>query len=354
MKKLIALVLSVAMLVSCFAISISATAATAELVLQGAEYAAAGETYTVNVRLNDADDQVGGIQGTIKYEGASVTSIVANPEVLGYNKDAAQGTVITDDINGNIKFASVAVLADDKDNYDTKIWFKVTFTIDDSSSTATQISLADVIFSDKSANVLDGKADTVLTPADPSTHADLLEVGMLNAETADTQGVVVHAKVGVAAGDIKEYGVLFYPTQLITDDCPLAYDNDKVLKASLVKENNPTEFSKYLNSDYGFDATLKIAYTEKINASKFLGVKVSSVVYYVSNDGTVSYSQNSVDEYIQGGVANQAILNKALDIIEEKKIDDGALKVAISNINSEDDNTMIASRDVVLAFAVME
>jgi len=60
MKKIIAFVLTVAMVLSVCAFSVSAETAAPSIELQGAANAVAGETYEVSVRLNDAAGVVAG------------------------------------------------------------------------------------------------------------------------------------------------------------------------------------------------------------------------------------------------------------------------------------------------------
>lgn len=334
MKKLIALVLTVAMMVGVCAISASAATAP-ELLAEGAATVTVGEKYSVAVRLNDADNQVGGFQAELAYTGATVSSVVVNPDVLAYNKTNDAGTIAVDDGN-SVNIAAVANLSGT--NYKTRIWVKVTFTVTEENPT---FKLENVVFSDKNASVLEGSVGTQLAPTTATTDVKLNKVGMLPSKTADKQGVVVNGSV--TADDIKEFGVLFYPTQLL--DGALTLETEGALKASITSDSASFDT---LKTD--FDASLKMNFSTDAKSAKFLGIKVTSVVYCVKTNGDVIYSQNNVDKYIQGGVADKAILNTALDIVNAIEDKDDTLTAALADLDT--DSTMVANRNTVLSYAV--
>ena len=86
----------------------SASAASApELLAQGAANVQVGDKYTVSIRLNDASDVVGGFQGELAYTGATVDTILANPEVKDFNNTDDDTTVVKDDGN-SVNFVTVS------------------------------------------------------------------------------------------------------------------------------------------------------------------------------------------------------------------------------------------------------
>ena len=329
MKKLIALVLAFAMLVTVFTFSASAAAAPS-LVLEGAATAAVGEDYTVAVRLNDADNVVGGVQGELTYTGATVKSVEVNPDVLVYNNTEDVTTVAKDD-GDSVNFAAVANLKGD--NYKTRIWVIVTFEITGEANFA----LANVMFSDKNAAEVTGTTGAALAPKAPAAGVVLKGFTMENEAKAVDQAIVVTADVDAA--DVKEFGVLFYPTQLL--DGALTLETEGAVKAYLTSSD--VAFQENLDRDY-FDATLNVNFADELKAAKFLGIKITAVAYYVTNDDTVVYSENNVDSYIQGGVASKAILNVAIDYAKANDIDYPADLDTVA--------TMVANRNALLAAVV--
>lgn len=329
MKKLIALVLAFAMLVTVFTFSASAAAAPS-LVLEGAATAAVGEDYTVAVRLYDEGNVVGGVQGELTYTGATVKSVEVNPDVLAYNNTEDVTTVAKDD-GDSVNFAAVANLKGD--NFEKRIWVIVTFEITGEANFA----LANVMFSDKNAAEVTGTTGAALAPKAPAAGVVLKAFTMEKEAKAVDQAIVVTADVDAA--NVKEFGVLFYPTQLL--DGALTLETEGAVKAYLTSSD--AAFQENLDRDY-FDATLNVNFADELKAAKFLGIKITAVAYYVTNDNTVVYSENNVDSYIQGGVASKAILNVAIDYAKANDIDYPADLDTVA--------TMVANRNALLAAVV--
>ncbi len=330
MKKLIALILSVAMMLTLCAITASAEAAPS-LVLEGADKVVVGEEYTVSIRLIDASDVVGGFQGELTYTNATVKAIQVNPQVTGYNNNGADATIIKD-FGGAVKFVTVANLAET--NPATRIWFKVTFTVDAANPT---FALANVKFSDKEAAALNATtgealAPTVPNPADPAVSVD--RVGIIAQVAPNDQAINVQAGIVVPEGKTAtEYGVLFYPTSLL-DGAELTYNFDGAVKAYLTEgEDN---FQKFIEEGT-FNALLHFDFSSNENAAKFLGTKVSARAYVIAGD-EVYYSANTTDKYIQGGVADKAALNTILDYGNANCAGDSEFNAAKDGLNTSNPN----------------
>lgn len=333
MKKIIAFVLTVAMVLSVCAFSVSAETAAPSIELQGAASAVVGETYTVSVRLNDAAGVVAGVQGEVAYTNAKVESIVVNPQALTWNNTEDANTVAYNDGN-SVNFATLTKVTG------TRLLVKITFTIQAAGATFT---LENYKFSDADANPIDdATAGAALAPAVTATEeVSIVGVGMLPKEVATEQGVVVRGKV--TANDVKEIGVLFYPTQLLGGKA-LTIETEGAVKA-IATDN----LENILAIKEGFDGVLNFN-LDADDAAKLLGVKITSVVYYKDSAGKVTYSTNSVDKYIKNGVASKAILNTALDIVNKIEPKDAELTNALADLDSE--ATYIANRNTVLKYAV--
>ncbi len=320
MKKLIAIALTVAMMLTVCVISASAAAAP-ELLAQGAANVQVGDDYTVSIRLNDADDLVGGFQGELAYTGASFKSIQVNPQVTGYNNTDDATTVIKED-DDSVNFATVADLKGT--NPATRIWFKVTFTINSTNPTFT---LGNVVFSDKEANKITGTVGAALAPTVPAAEATkitLNKVGIIEQVMPNDQAIVVNAGLENVKDDVTEFGVVFYPTSLLAG-AELTVDTAGAVKASVTKEN--AKFQKFADAG-SFNAVLHFNFSSDENAAKFLGTKVSARVYYKTAKGTF-YSANTVsgDKYIQGGVADKAALNTILDFGDKVETAKGEVSI---------------------------
>ena len=324
MKKIIAFILTVAMVLSVCAFSVSAET-TPAIVLEGAAKVVVGDDYTVSVRINNAD-AVAGVQGELVYEGATVKEIVVNPQVTAWNNTEDNNTIVYDDKN-SVNFATLI-----GDLTGTRLLIKVTF----KTTADPKFTLENVKFADDNAAALTGTS-TGLDPVAVATEAGiakLSKVGMLAESDGRNQGVVVNGCI--TAKGVTEFGVIYYPTQLLGGQA-LTLDTEGAVVASTT---NLTDIND-------FDATLKFAYKDATKAAKMLGVKISAVVYYKDATGT-HYSANSVDKYIQGGVASKAVLNVALDKVAHITGDD-ALDAAIAGISGAD---MVNCRNTILAKAI--
>ena len=324
MKKIIAFILTVAMVLSVCAFTVSAET-TPAIVLEGAAKVVVGDDYTVSVRINNAD-AVAGVQGELVYEGATVKEIVVNPQVTAWNNTEDNNTIVYDDKN-SVNFATLI-----GDLTGTRLLIKVTF----KTTADPKFTLENVKFADDNAAALTGTSAN-LDPVAVATEAGiakLSKVGMLDESDGRNQGIVVNGCI--TAKDVTEFGVIYYPTQLLGGQA-LTLDTEGAVVASTT---NLTDIND-------FDATLKFAYKDATKAAKMLGVKISAVVYYKDDTGT-HYSANSVDKYIQGGVASKAVLNVALDKVAHITGDD-ALDAAIAGISGAD---MVNCRNTILAKAI--
>lgn len=314
MKKLIALVLTIAMLASCFVLSASAET-TPEFVAEGPANAAVGDVITVKVRLNDAGKDVGGVQGTITATGATVQSVEVNPDLKTWNDTDDVNTIYTRNAEKTvITFAAVNALKNTDTKYDTRVWFIIKYevtaanpVIDVEAKAATKNAAAQTITA----------TDLRITTPEASASepvATLNLSGILPEESALNQGILINATVNIPAESItkvSEFGVVFYPTALL-DGEELTYDFEGAAKATIKSSDN--DFMTYVNQG-NFNAILNFGFTgddAETKALRFLGTKVTARVYYVMN-GTAKYSTNNVDDYIQNGISEKTAINAILD-----------------------------------------
>ncbi len=348
MKKLIALVLSVAMMLTLCALTASAETAPS-LVIEGAQKVVVGEDYTVSIRLNDAGNVVGGFQGELTYTGATVKDIAVNPQVLDFNTDGTKDTVIKDD-GDSVNFVTVGDIKGQ--NPATRIWFKVTFTV---TSNDAEFALAEVVFAAKDAKALNGTFDSTLAPevpnpADPTVSVD--RVGIIAQVKPNDQAINVQAGIVVPEGKTAtEYGVVFYPTSLL-DGAELTVDTAGAVKAKL--NAGEKYFDKFIEEGT-FNALLHFDFSTDEKAAQFLGTKVSARAYVIA-DGVPYYSANTSDKYIQGGVADKAALNTILDVGAKFDADSASVTLdeynaAIEGLNTSNSD-WYANRCTALKFVV--
>lgn len=351
MKKLIAVILTVAMMLTVCAFTVSADAAP-ELIVEGPAYTQVGDNYTVNVRLNDAANKVGGFQGELVYTGAKVVDFQVNPEVLEFNNTEDKNTVMKDD-GDSVNFATVADLAPEAVNPATRIWFKVTFEITGDAA----FSFANVVYSDKDANALTGSATATLEPTvqvSNDASVTIEKSGVLAQKVPNDQGIVINATLKNVTENVTEYGVVFYPTSLL-NGAELTCETEGAVIASVSKGDD--KFAQFIEAGE-FSAVLNFNFSTDENAAKFMGTKVSARVFYKVGD-TVVYSVNNVDgdKYIKSGVASKAALNTVLDFAAKVEtnvsttVSDKEFAVAKAGLNTSNPD-WYANRKTVLVYAV--
>lgn len=362
MKKLIALVLTVAMLVTCFVISASAETAAPSVTVEGPDKVTAGEEIVVKVIVNDAEPNVvGGVQGTVTVAGATISSVDVYDQLAAWNEATdAEDTIYKID-GDKVKFAAVNYL-DSAESYTSVTWFEITVVAAEEGNVS--VAVSDLVASDKQAQALAINAGDAYTAAiEDETAATLNKVGVLENAIPSDQGIVVNASItlseGLQASDIAEYGVIYYPTTLLGQD-ELTYDYEPAIVAKITA--GAEKFEQYL-TDGEFNAVLRFAFSSDENAAKFLGTKVSSRVYYKTTDGEVFYSKNKddSDKYISNGIASKAALTTILAFAKpqaENNIDSANVTAAqyldaaskLSTTAYPDD--WYASRKTVLQYAV--
>lgn len=309
MKKFIALALALAMMVSCLVFTASAESSVV-VELQGPESIATGATFEVKVRVTDASNIVGGVQGTVDVEGATLVKVESNPELNVWNSTEDTTTLYKQD-GDDITFAALNSL--EANTHDTRLWFILTYT-----ATADEVSvnLANVKVSNKDAQLIAAEnknlAISVINPvADPYmsvTSASL--IAKAEANVVENQGMVVKADFANLSDDVTEFGVIFYPTALLAGK-ELTLETQGAVVAKTLKAEQPAMYEAVMN-DGKFQALLKYAFNTEEDALRFLGTKVSARAYYKIGDKVV-YTSNANGSYINGGVANRAALNVVLD-----------------------------------------
>ncbi len=362
MKKFIALVLALAMMVSCLVFTASAEDSVA-VTLQGPSTVAKDGTFQVKVRVTDTQNIVGGVQGMVDVTGATVTKVEVNPELKDWNKTEAENTIYKLE-NNDVTFASLNKL--EPDSYATRVWFIVTYQATDAE--AVKVELKNVKVSNKEAKAVvsvatsDLAIDVIDTTKDPDVS--LMGAGIYGYEKAkdgtnacttlvDNQGMLVYAEVAnINVDAVTDIGVVFYPTSLLGGD-ELTVDTKGAVVANVNKANDATLFNNIATAGY-FYGELDYNFSETAKALSFLGTKVTARVYYKTANGIV-YASNTVDKYIKNGVASKAALNTITDkadaVTNPTWVGEGDYATARAGLNTSNDNWQ-ANRAYVLEYCV--
>lgn len=332
-KKLVALVMALAMLATMFAFSASA-AAVATVTITGGDTALEGSEYIVSVNVTDADAVVGGMSGVITVEGATLSKIVANEALLKANNNATQDTVVKEGTN-SFKFAAVG---------DDGEWFKLTLT-DLVADATIKVTASDIAVSNAtgSAKLV---ADTDYTVTNLTKTVEALDTGIYVSGTGmrDEKDVTKQGMRYRVAFDTKfsfdgvtEFGVVYIPKQLLDSGAKLevgSTDTD-VRKLSVTMED---PIVNYVKNDKAFFAYVNTGVSgNETRSYSMLGVRVLVRAYYVK-DGKTYYSNNT-DTAAEGGIADKAVLNVALAMAEpvETKDETGLIASIV------DDKTLLVN-----------
>ncbi len=347
-KKIIAVVVTLVML---FAIaSISASAATAPVFsLRGAtevnftKAAAEGESaeyYELAVFLEDADHQVGAIDGVITYDPEVFTFKVAE---LGAALQVLEdgNTVensIVDDGNGTIKFVGLSE--------EVGVWFVLKFSV-----IAEKEGVAFGLVA-RGANAEGTAALEVTTKATSATVTNEeminMEGGAIlqktpNLETEPAQELTFSVKVdpdAVAAAEVKhgaatDVGVLFMYTKRL---------NYRELSLNMTDKTGLAQAEQPIEGDIA-DFTVNLA-NIKWNA---MGVSVSARAYIKFTDGTVIYSKNFNNGFeTNAGNARESVIGVAVDAVKAGHYDrDKAVSLGydVANIQAIAELNTIVDQD---------
>ena len=312
MKKFIALVLTLAMMVSCLVFTASAEDSVA-VTLQGPTTVAKDGTFQVKVRVTDTQNVVGGVQGVVDVTGATVKEVEVNPELETWNNTQDAKTVYKLE-NYDVTFASLNKL---ESNYTTRVWFVITYNVEADAKSVT-VELKNVKVSDKQAKAvaLDSKSDLTIdvidTKVDPNVSLAKAGIdGTITKIKANDQAMHVDAKVANIDDTVTDIGVVFYPTNLL-EGKELTVETEGAIVANVNKEKDPEGFNKII-SKKGFIGVLEFNFSTEENALKFLGILVTARVYYKVGDKVVYASNASDDAYISNGTVSKAALNTILD-----------------------------------------
>ncbi len=312
LKKIIAVVVTLVMLIGVVGISASAditpTIALVGMSSTGLTDGAAGY-YEVDVVLSDADRTVGGIEGTIKYDS---TKLALADVVLdsAFAVDNAEGNSIDSSTAGIIKFVGLAT--------GNGTWFTLKFTTVEGATGTTVVEFASV----KGANV-GGTAYVENLGASNRpveiNDSDIVKVGGAAIKTVaseSAQDIKFEALVDAGAlvakyGEVtvKKIGALMGVAQKINgEELLVGMDNSYVVDAN-VEYNKAEDFAINLNNV----------------TANLVGVRILARAYIVVNDGTEDitiYSNNYDATYpVVNGCGNQSVL-----LVAKK-----AMKLALDN-----------------------
>lgn len=353
MKKFIALALTLAMLVSCLVFTASAEDNSVAVIAQGPTSITAGDTFTVDVRVKDSANVVGGVQGVLDVNGADIIGVTVNPEVKTWNDTEDEETIYKlNEAEDKVTFAALNSL--DVDTHDTRLWFKVECK---AATDDVAVIWDGVKVADKEANLIEaaktGLNIAVSNPADGEASISVKGFGLRDTNNVEKQAIVIGSEISNfdKFENLTEVGVLFYPTGLLEGN-ELTIDNEKAIKASATVGS--ANFNAIVAGGT-FNGILDFGFSSKDNALKFLGTKVTARVYYKL--GTeVHYVSNTVDKYIVNGVVNKAAINHIINNGKLVTTPAGDITVEAFNTARANLNTNIqgwqANRQLVLDFLI--
>ena len=321
MKKFIALALALAMMVSCLVFTASAEDNGVAVTLQGPTTVETGGTFQVKVRVTDTQNIVGGVQGVVKVTGATVAGVEVNPELNTWNKTENEKTIYKNE-NNVVTFASLNKL--EANTYDTRVWFIIDYQVTDAD--AVKVELKNVKVSNKEAKAITTVATSdlaidVITPDPSAPSLEIKSAALLVARTSDDgyeiantankSGIVINGSFEMANADVTEFGVIFYPTNLLDGEA-LTVDTKGAVIAKVDK--NHGLYAAVKAGKPNFAVALKFAFNTDEQALRFLGTRVTARAYYKVGDEVV-YACNSPEEdtYVKNGVADKAVLNIIID-----------------------------------------
>lgn len=323
LKKIIAVVVTLVMLFAITSISASAAAApvfslfgkteTNLTVAAGAEENQ--EFYELTVYLEDAESQVGAIQGVITYD-PTIFVYQAEASELGAALDDGYNTVensLSCDNNGTIKFVGVA--------NEAGTWYVLRFTVVATGSAsfglvAEAANATGTAHLDVSAKALEDA--TITDEAMINMEGGAILQKTPNLETEPAQELTFSVKVdpdAVAAAEVKhgeatDVGVLFMYTKRL---------NYRELKIDMADKTGLVHASKAVAADDAVES-----FVTKLNNIKWngMGVSVSARAYIKFADGTVIYSKNFNNVYeTNSGYARESVIGVAVDAVNAGEYD---------------------------------
>ncbi|MBP3390131.1 MAG: hypothetical protein J6L58_00375 [Clostridia bacterium] len=310
MKKFIALALTLAMLVSCLVFTASAEDNSVAVIAQSPTSITAGDTFTVDVRVKDNANVVGGVQGVLDVNGADIIGVTVNPEVKTWNNTEDEATIYKlDEAEDKVTFAALNSL--EEDTHDTRLWFKVECK---AATDDVAVIWDGVKVSDKEANLITAATSdldiAVSNPAEGEASISVKGFGLRDTNNVEKQALVVGSEIANfnKFENLTEVGVIFYPTGLLGGEELTLANTDAVVASA---EAGTANFNAIVEGGT-FNGILSFGFSTKEKALRFLGTKVTARVYYKLGE-TVHYVSNTVDKYIVNGVVNKAALNHILD-----------------------------------------
>ncbi len=308
-KKLVALVMALAMLATMFAFSASAADGDVLKVVANAD-PVAGQDYVVSVKVVDADDSVGGVSGVITVEGATLGTVAVADDLKTDNNTEDADTIVKVDGN-SFKFAAVG---------DDGEWFKLTLT------GLVEEANVKVTASDVKASNATGSATTDIAVENLSVVVPVSDTGIYVSGTSirETKDVTKQGmRYAVTFGDdfdfanVTEVGVIYAPKQLVDLSNFVIDPNNANIK--VVKAASTDAIFDYIKADKAFNAYIMTGIADNESGSyKMLGVRVAARAYYKIGD-KVYYSNNTeTGKEITSGTASRAVLNAAMAMAATK------------------------------------
>ncbi|MBO5200056.1 MAG: hypothetical protein J6B93_02130 [Clostridia bacterium] len=306
-KKLVALVMALAMLATMFAFSASAADGDVLKVVANGD-PVAGQDYVVSVKVVDADDSVGGVSGVITVEGAALGTVAVADDLKTDNNTEDADTIVKVDGN-SFKFAAVG---------DDGEWFKLTLT------GLVEEANVKVTASDVKASNATGSATTDIAVENLSVVVPVSDTG-INVLGASIRGEKDVTKQGMRYSvgfdedfdfsQVTEVGIIYAPKQLV-DLSNFKIGADEDIKTLSVASTD--SIFNYIKADKGFNAYVLTGIEGNTDGSyKMLGVRIAVRAYYKIGE-KIYYSQNNQGS-ISSGIDSRAHLNVTIALAETEE-----------------------------------
>ena len=305
-KKLVALVMALAMLATMFAFSASAADGDVLKVVANGD-PVAGQDYVVSVKVVDADVSVGGVSGVITVEGATLGTVAVADDLKTDNNTEDADTIVKVDGN-SFKFAAVG---------DDGEWFKLTLT------GLVEEANVKVTASDVKASNATGSATTDIAVENLSVVVPVSDTGIYVSGTSmrDEKDVTKQGlRYNITFGEdfdfsqVTEVGLIYAPKQLIDmTNFTIGADTDiKVVSAA-----STDAIFDYIKADKAFNAYVMTGIAGNETSSyKLFAVRVAARAYYKIGDKV--YYSNNTDEKAASGISDKAVINVAMAMAATK------------------------------------
>ena len=325
LKKIIAVLVTLTMLLGAFALT--AAAADVTVTLTGRTQMEAGDSYFADLKVSGS---TGGVQGTIEYDTDALeyVGVTYSDAFEAANADLETVAAVSEE-DGTIKFVGLNPGAD-------KVWFTLEFTVKTEGEVA--IGKAFTVKASNTAGTATVSAEVVgaSVVAVAPDKVDMEGATIKATAKAGEQDLKLIAKVNALDKKVVEYGVIFLPTQLL-NGAELSSDLDYVYGTTASGKDIKAVVARVKGDDLEVNVDLYATLTgsASYSAGALIQVDITSRAYAVLDDGTVLYSNNDKeDTNIVDGYAVKSIIGVSKSIANSIKDEAVYSKDTIANVGA--------------------